>query len=1000
MLAHFRMVITVKRVVDAVSRHTTVDPREQPIDSVDALLFWINKVCLLMRDDVERAQLKLKGSDESAVVPEMEDLYEELSDGQCLCAMVSWYRPRELHIEDVCFNDQMSIPDCQYNITLLQQFCIQSLPWNPFHFEIEDILYLHDSFQMNINVFLADLFEIFEPAPIVSVQPEPVASPRRFVPIHAISDLRAANQAARPQHPPRSSRHPFMNVRVAQHDTPRSVSAMSQMSQDSLMNNSRTLDSRRGGSLRYSQGPDGYSPNVTNFMRLQQHESGHEAGSPGGSPYGRSDSMPAASIRLQLEEKRRLHEKQKALQSTLSESERAEKGKAAFFALMNNQAAVDSPNNRLIDRLGQKLEDLEQKVNQINLQNEQRIPRALSQPSVYQEMMPMNPYVTLPHYPAANQPIYGQPQQQQQMYDYYQQQQAPTYASPQNMMRNSISNGMLNQIGYGQQPQASQPPYYGADYSMQQATMYPPAQPENSPLPYSATMNPSTGFHLMHQSAHASTGLSLSPSPALPPSASASVSQQQQPSFAPPVSFNYPMSAENTPPTAAGSSLAAAPDNGTNQGNSSFRLHSNPGVSNNYDPPLEINRNLTNWGISYRQTNALPRQRRTWENETFVKSDLDLVNQKEFVPNISNEQNEPMIMQKAASVIGSMRRTRDSVDDDNQQEERLSDEPHVMMAAAMQPSPPRDPSNNPETQNNSGNTGFVVSTDDQAAANFDRIAAERREAKKAALLAKTMKRQEERDNKVDVIEQRNYEKRMAEMAKKEMNEQRKLEKELQRQRILEEHRRKKEENEKGNTLEVASARTPGRHQSQPPFSRTQSQMSESMFIDRGGGRAPRTRGQSSVEQQRPVVASLQEPTHKLFAKAQTKTNRGLIINALTYSVFPGAVNGTTRNKTMSDMASSSAIHFLLLFRDQKCQYRGLYTWDEVSDTVYKISGQGPPKCTEDMMKLMFKYDSGGKTFTQIPTKHLSATIDGFSIQDQYWQKARIPHSGAASHRDN
>ena len=77
---------------------------------------------------------------------------------------------------------------------------------------------------------------------------------------------------------------------------------------------------------------------------------------------------------------------------------------------------------------------------------------------------------------------------------------------------------------------------------------------------------------------------------------------------------------------------------------------------------------------------------------------------------------------------------------------------------------------------------------------------------------------------VDVVEQRNYEKRMAELAKKEMNEQRKLEKELQRQRILEEHRRKKEENEKGNTPEVASARTPGRHQSQPPFSRTQSQV--------------------------------------------------------------------------------------------------------------------------------------------------------------------------------
>uniref|UniRef100_A0A1I7WPW1 Calponin-homology (CH) domain-containing protein n=1 Tax=Heterorhabditis bacteriophora TaxID=37862 RepID=A0A1I7WPW1_HETBA len=200
MLAHLRNVITVDRVVEAV------------------------------RDDVERSLIRLKGGEDGGMIPEMEDLYDEISDGQCLCAMVHWYRPREMAIEEVCFNDQMSNSDCQYNLILLQQFCSTNLPWNPFHLEIEDILYLHDSMQMNINIFLADLFDVFEPAPIA--QSELVQSPRRFIPIHSIPSLRAANSAARSPHPPRV-RNPFNNVQVTQ--TP--SRSMSMISQDSLLTN-------------------------------------------------------------------------------------------------------------------------------------------------------------------------------------------------------------------------------------------------------------------------------------------------------------------------------------------------------------------------------------------------------------------------------------------------------------------------------------------------------------------------------------------------------------------------------------------------------------------------------------------------------------------------------------------------------------------------------------------------------------------------------------------
>ncbi|KAK6739464.1 hypothetical protein RB195_008135 [Necator americanus] len=295
---------------------------------------------------------------------------------------------------------------------------------------------------------------------------------------------------------------------------------------------------------------------------------------------------------------------------------------------------------------------------------------------------------------------------------------------------------------------------------------------------------------------------------------------------------------------------------------------------------------------------------------------------------------------------------------------------------------------------------FVVS-DDQAAEDFDKIAEQRRQAKRAALLAKTMKRKEEIENKVDQIEQRNAEKRLAELAKPEMTEQRKLE-ELQRQKILDDYKRREMEKQLGVESGSNSARgPPGRGHSQPPFIRTKSQMSELALSTDGveKGRLPRVRGQSTVEQ-RISVSSLQEPTQKLFAKAAPKSNRGLIINVLQYGVFPGAVNDQTRMKTMNDLATSDAKHFLILFRDCKCQYRGLYSWDQVSDTAIKISGQGPSKCSESIMKLMFKYDSGAKNFSQIPTNHLGATIDGFSIQDQFWQKLKIPYSGAASHRNN
>ncbi|KAK6061363.1 hypothetical protein COOONC_00967 [Cooperia oncophora] len=395
---------------------------------------------------------------------------------------------------------------------------------------------------MNINVFLADLFEIFEPAPTVVAQPEPVTSPRRFVPVQGIPDLRAANSAARSQYPPRV-RNPFSNVHVT--STPAGVPvsvpsrSISMMSQDSLLTN-RTQDSWRVAPQR--QPPEYWGANVTNFGRLVQPDDGSNGNlsTTGCSPYARSDSLPTASIRLALEEKRRDHEKRKALMSTMTESERAEKGKAAFFAVMNrgdqsNAAGSDSPNAKLIRELDRKLTDLAQQVSLMNISpDQQRISRALSQPSVYQEVPPAPPqsarggYGTLPH-STQNAPSYGQPyahqQQQQDFYGYAQPQQGP-YAQPQ-QLRSSLSNGMLNYIpgqmpSYGEYPTGLvQPPQMPGQpaYSPEMYTQHMPSL--CTTITTAARLCDATGFSL-HQPIGAAPMMA-------PPASTYSSAYSQQP---------------------------------------------------------------------------------------------------------------------------------------------------------------------------------------------------------------------------------------------------------------------------------------------------------------------------------------------------------------------------------------------------------------------------------------------------------------------------------------
>ena len=72
MLAFSREIITIERVTQCVRRFTTFNASsELPSDLEDAILFWINKVCVTVQQNVDKTQTGPDGSDTSQKVLDM-----------------------------------------------------------------------------------------------------------------------------------------------------------------------------------------------------------------------------------------------------------------------------------------------------------------------------------------------------------------------------------------------------------------------------------------------------------------------------------------------------------------------------------------------------------------------------------------------------------------------------------------------------------------------------------------------------------------------------------------------------------------------------------------------------------------------------------------------------------------------------------------------------------------------------------------------------------------
>uniref|UniRef100_A0A1A8F9E2 Calmodulin regulated spectrin-associated protein 1b n=2 Tax=Nothobranchius korthausae TaxID=1143690 RepID=A0A1A8F9E2_9TELE len=200
MMAYTVEMISIEKVVASVKRFSTFSAsKELPFDLEDAVVFWINKVNMKMREMTEREHkvkhhplespshqkspskwywklVPVRYRREHAsgrllpFFPLLEDLMRDVCDGAALLTVVHYYCPDIMKLEDICLKEVPSIADSLYNIQLLREFANEYLN-KSWYLTTEDMLYSPLVLKLNLMVFIAELFWWFETVKPTFVQP-------------------------------------------------------------------------------------------------------------------------------------------------------------------------------------------------------------------------------------------------------------------------------------------------------------------------------------------------------------------------------------------------------------------------------------------------------------------------------------------------------------------------------------------------------------------------------------------------------------------------------------------------------------------------------------------------------------------------------------------------------------------------------------------------------------------------------------------------------------
>ncbi|KQS62015.1 uncharacterized protein Dere_GG21046, isoform P [Drosophila erecta] len=346
---------------------------------------------------------------------------------------------------------------------------------------------------------------------------------------------------------------------------------------------------------------------------------------------------------------------------------------------------------------------------------------------------------------------------------------------------------------------------------------------------------------------------------------------------------------------------------------------------------------------------------------------------------------EPPIQLRQLAVSGAMSPTsneRRHLEDVSNQSPQQTQQP-------MSPTRLQQNSNNAEAAKNKA---LVIGAD---STNLDPESVDEMERRKEKIMLLSLQRRQQQEEAKARKEIEASQKREKEREKEEERSRKKEEQMARRAAILEQHRLKKaieEAEREGKTLDrpdlhvklqshSSTSTTPRLRQQRTTRPRPKTIHVDDASVDISEASSISSRGKKGSS------SNLTGP--KLYKQPAAKSNRGIILNAVEYCVFPGVVNREAKQKVLEKIARSEAKHFLVLFRDAGCQFRALYSYQPETDQVTKLYGTGPSQVEEVMFDKFFKYNSGGKCFSQVHTKHLTVTIDAFTIHNSLWQGKRV-----------
>nr|XP_046270661.1 calmodulin-regulated spectrin-associated protein 3 isoform X2 [Scatophagus argus] len=155
----------------------------------DAVLHWVNVLNQKLRERTEGAQndssqaitepqpvqpsLRYRKdknqSKQKPIFPVVNEV-KNLSSGCAVAAVIHYYCPGLLRLEDVCMKESMSVADSLFNQQFIREFCDSCLK-SCCHLTLEDMIYTPQELQINLLSFLAELLSWFEVRRPEFVQP-------------------------------------------------------------------------------------------------------------------------------------------------------------------------------------------------------------------------------------------------------------------------------------------------------------------------------------------------------------------------------------------------------------------------------------------------------------------------------------------------------------------------------------------------------------------------------------------------------------------------------------------------------------------------------------------------------------------------------------------------------------------------------------------------------------------------------------------------------------